>query len=352
MTLSRYNKEVPVRPRIVICGTGQYGGLVAEAALDVGYQIVGAYNRAGPKIGQDLGKVTGLNRDIGVIVEDIETADFTKIEADVGVVTQSDVLRNDIPTFKRLMSAGINVISLAMEAYYPFGSDPEAAAEIDAFARRHEVTFTGSGLHDMSRIWSGILAAGQCTQISSIHHESLTNMIDQLTPEQLLRTYALGWTVEAYQKAGIDKARLWPVFTTLLEHVLTSFGFTVTEKNTRIEPIVWNEPLECEYVNQVIPAGRVLGTRTIGHVKTKEGVTASVKTEARICKKDEEENTLWKIDGKPRVEVRVKRLDPAYTNGACLINRVRDVISAPPGIVLVSQHRPLQGPELVTRYKL
>lgn len=350
MIQSRYNRE-PARPRIVICGTGQYGGLVAEAALDAGYQIAGAYNRAGPKIGQDIGRATGLGRDLGVIVEDIETVDFTRIKADVGIVTQTNILRNDMPIFKRLMSAGINVLSLAMQAYTPFSSDPVAAAEIDAFAREHKVTFTGSGVHDTSRIWSGILAAGQCTQISSLHHESLTNAIDQATPEQLLRDYALGWTVEDYLKVGFDKVPIWPVYTANLEQVLTSLGFTVTEKSTRIEPIVWDEPLECEYVNQVIPAGRVLGTRTIGLVKTKEGVTASVKTEGRICKKGEEETTLWRIEGKPRVEVIVKRLDPDYTNAACLINRVRDVISAPPGIVVVAQYGPLQGPEVANQFK-
>ena len=51
MILNRYN-ITPSKPRLVICGTGQYGGIVAEIALDVGYEIVGAYNRAGAKIGR------------------------------------------------------------------------------------------------------------------------------------------------------------------------------------------------------------------------------------------------------------------------------------------------------------
>lgn len=350
MILNRYN-TTPSRPRIVICGTGQYGGLVAEIALDVGYEIVGAYNRAGAKIGKDLGQVVGLGRDLGVIVEDIATADLAKVKADVGIVTQCNDLRRDMPTYQRLMAAGINVLTLAMEGYYSYGSDREAADEIDAFARKHKVTFTGSGIHDMSRIWSGILAAGQCTHIDSIYHESLTDAAEQGLPEQLLRDYAVGWTVADYYKAGFDKHRLWPVYTATLEHILTYLGFTVIEKSTRIEPVTWEEPLDCEYVKQVIPAGHVLGTRTIGQVKTKEGVTAVVKTEGRVCKKGEEDYTLWKIEGKPRVEMRMKRLDADYTNAACLINRVKDVIGAPPGIVLISQYGPMQGPELLRQYR-
>ncbi len=349
MILNRYNKT-PERPRVIICGTGQYGGLVAGALEDVGYQIVGAYNRAGARIGQDLGDASGFGRKFGVIVEDIEKADLRKTGADVAIVCQGNALRADIPTYKKVMEAGINVISLAMEAYYPWGSDPEAAEEIDAFARKHRVTFTGSGIHDMTRIWSGILACGQCSKITSVYHESLTDAAGQTKVlEQMPRDYAVGATVEDYWTRGFDKHRLWPVYTATLEHILTVLGYTVTEKGTKIEPVVWEEDLDSKMLNKVIPAGRVLGTRTIGYVKTKEGVVANVRTEGRICKEGEFDYTLWKVEGKPRSEMLIKRLDGDYTNAICLVGRVKDVIGAPPGIVLVSAYGPLQGPELVQR---
>ena len=350
MIVNRYN-TTPARPRIVICGTGQYGGIVAQIALDVGYEIVGAYNRAGPKVGKDLGEVTGLGRKLGVIVEDIATADLTSVKADVGISTQSNNLRVDLPTYKRLIEAGINVISLAMEAYYPFGSDAEAAAEIDALARKHGVTFSGSGIHDMTRIWSGIIAVGQSTHVKSVYHESLTNAAEQGLPEQLTRDYAVGASVEDYLAKGFDKHRLWPVYTATLQHILTVLGYTVIEKSTRIEPVVWDRDLDCEFLNCVIPAGRVLGTRTIGQVKTKEGVTAEVRTEGRMCDKNEQDYTLWRVEGKPRTEMIIKRLDPDYTNAACLVNRIKDVIGAPPGIVPVSQYGPIMGPEQVQKWR-
>ena len=346
MIINRYNK-VPATPRVIICGTGQYGGLVAGALEDVGYELVGAFNRAGARVGKDIGEASGLGRQMGVIVEDIEQADLKKSGADVAIITQCNDLRKDMSTYKKVMEAGINVVSLAMEGYYPWGSDPEAAAEIDACARKNRVTFTGSGLHDMSRIWSGIMVCGQCTKIESIYHESLTNAADQGLPEQLTRDYAVGWTVEDYLKVGFDKFRLWPVYTAMLEHILTVLGYTVIEKGTRIEPVVWDKDLDCEFLNMVIPAGRVLGTRTIGYVKTKEGVVANVKTEGRVCGKDEFDYTLWKIEGKPRAEIKLKRLDADYMNVSCLVNRVKDTIGAPPGIVLVSAYGPLMGPELV-----
>tara|TARA_B110000503_G_C7142848_1_gene411666 strand:+ start:825 stop:1883 length:1059 start_codon:yes stop_codon:yes gene_type:complete len=350
MIIKRYS-TTPECPRVVLCGIGQYGGIVAKILLDIGYQIVGAYNRAGPKIGKDLGEVIGLEQKIGVIVEDAATADFSKSGADVGICTQSNSLRVDMASYTALMEAGINVISLSMQAYYPFGSDREAAEEIDICARRNNVTFTGSGIHDMTRIWSGIVTAGQCTHLESLYHESLTDAEGQGLPEQMYPDYAIGATVEEYWKKGFDKYPLWPVYTATLEHVLTALGHIVIEKEVRIEPVVWKEDLDCPWLETVIPAGRVLGTRTIGQVKTSTGIIAEVRTEGRVCKKDEEDYTFWRVNGKPGAEMHIKRKHGGYTNAACLVNRIKDVIGAPSGIILVSEYGPIMGPEQVQSWR-
>jgi 2,4-diaminopentanoate dehydrogenase len=71
------------KPRIMIYGVGQYGGLVTKLALKKGFPIVGAVNRAGKKVGQDLGRVIGLERDLGVVIEDCTTANYAAMRADI-----------------------------------------------------------------------------------------------------------------------------------------------------------------------------------------------------------------------------------------------------------------------------
>ena len=56
-------------PRIAIYGTGQYGLEAARIALARGWPIVAALNRTGAKVGQDLGRLAGLERDLGVVVQ-------------------------------------------------------------------------------------------------------------------------------------------------------------------------------------------------------------------------------------------------------------------------------------------
>ena len=81
------------KPRIVIYGVGQYGGYVARFAVEKGWPIVAAFNRAGSKVGQDLGRVIGLDRDLGVIIQDCDTGDYSNLEADVGLVAFEFVVK-------------------------------------------------------------------------------------------------------------------------------------------------------------------------------------------------------------------------------------------------------------------
>jgi 2,4-diaminopentanoate dehydrogenase len=66
-------QRAPLRPRVMIYGVGYYGAEAVRILVKRGWPIVAAVNRAGPKIGQDLGQIAGLNRDLGVIVQDCET---------------------------------------------------------------------------------------------------------------------------------------------------------------------------------------------------------------------------------------------------------------------------------------
>ncbi len=78
------NKRNASKPRIVIYGLGQYGKMIARLALDKGWPIIAVFNRAGPKVGEDLGHVLGLERDIGVVVHDSQSGDYGGIDADIG----------------------------------------------------------------------------------------------------------------------------------------------------------------------------------------------------------------------------------------------------------------------------
>jgi 2,4-diaminopentanoate dehydrogenase len=328
-------------PRIAIYGVGQYGAMIARLATERGWPVVAAFNRAGPKVGADLGRVAGLDRDLGVIVEDSESGDFESLDADIGVVTHRDVLRANMDAYRGFMNAGVNVACHGGQSYLPQTNDPALAEEIQALAIANEVTFTGCGIWDMSRIWAGILAAGPCTEIASLHHSSLTD------PEGQLKTLSAGSAInqppERFYERGLDESPMLMATKAVPELVLTALGYTISASTTVVEPVVFDVPVKTRFVPEgFFEAGVCVGVRSRSAVETSEGVTATTVIDQRMFLPDDIEHVSWEVEGTPRNRVRVERLDPAHATAGNLFNRLTDVIAAPPGIVPVTELGPLR----------
>jgi 4-hydroxy-tetrahydrodipicolinate reductase len=221
-------------PRLAIYGVGQYGSLITRFASEKGWPVVAAFNRAGPKVGQDLGRVAGLGRDLGVVVQDNETGDFEHLDADIGVVTHMDLLRHNMDAYRKFLGAGMNVICHGGQSYLPQTNDPVLAAEIESLALANDVTFTGSGIWDMSRIWSGILTAGPCTDITALRHFSLTDPEGQLLT--LTRGSAFNQSPERFYERGLDQSPVLLAHKAIPELVLDALGYDVTESRAGANP--------------------------------------------------------------------------------------------------------------------
>ena len=224
------------KPRIVIYGVGQYGGHIARFAAAKGWPIVAAFNRAGSKVGQDLGRAIGLDRDLGVVIQDCETGDYDALrgKADIGIVAQTNVLSVNLPAYRRLLGAGLNVGCHGSESYFPYGCNAAVAEEIDALAKKNGVSFTGSGIWDMSRIWSGILLAGPCTELQALHHSSITDAQGQANSLAQARQVGIGLTPEQFVASGLDRSPIATSYRTIPQQVLTALGYTVDRKSTRL----------------------------------------------------------------------------------------------------------------------
>lgn len=330
------------KPRIAIYGTGQFGGMAARFALEKGWTIAAAYNRAGDKVGRDLGDVIGLGREIGVIVEDCDTADYSTLEADVAVVFTTNILKQNLAAYERLLGAGANVLCHGSEAYHPFASDPETAARIDALAKAKGVTFTGSGIWDMSRIWSGLLVIGPCTEIESLVHRSITDAKGQAINPAQARQVGIGMSLEEFEQSGLPNSPLAISYTTVPALVLETAGYTVTRRTAHIEPIVFDTDIDAEALGGILPAGTCVGTRIVGRLETAQGPEIRVEIELRLFQEGEVEHMFWEVFGKPRTRIRVERDNPGHATAANLFNRIPDVMAARPGVVTVAELGPLK----------
>ena len=334
-------KTPSISPRVAVYGLGFVGTQLAGFALDKGWQIVSAYNRDGAKVGQDLGTLLGRDP-IGLLVEDCEKADYSSLEADIAFVAVSDRLEVNLPSYERMMNAGVNILCHGAESCNPFRLHPEMAQRIQSLALANGVTFTGGGIWDMTRIWAGILSVGPNIHIDSMTHRSFTDIARQGV--HLLEFCGGGLTLEEYESKGVAKQEgLAGIATIPPLCVVDALGLNVVEVKENLEPIVWQQDHDSQWLQRCIPAGTVVGTRMNVEISTEEGVAVNSCLEYRDFKPDEQEKMSWKVAGEPSMEITVVREVSHMASASSLFNRVPDVLAAEPGIVELWKYQPLRS---------
>lgn len=330
-------------PKIAIYGAGQYALEAVRIIVDKGWPIVAAYNRAGPKVGQDLGVLAGL-APMGVVVEDCETADYHGSGANIAIHSVGDRLDYNWPGHQRLLGAGINVICHGGESNFPWGSRPELAPRVDDLAKANGVTFTGTGIWDTSRIWSGLIAAGTASRLEGLVHRTLTN--GEAAGLELLKVCGGTFTPEEF--AQHNESLLAGIYKTVPHQVLWALGLDVTSVVEEREPVIADEPVYSHALGANIEPGICLGTRITTRVETAQGINALSINELRVLRPDEKEHMIWEVQGRPATMIRVDRVDSLHSSSACMVNRIPDVLAAAPGIQVISQLGPIR-PQLATR---
>lgn len=325
-------------PKIAIYGTGQYALEAVRIIVDKGWDIVAAYNRAGAKVGRDLGELAGLPSPLGIVVGDSETADYAASGANIAIHSVADRLDYNWPAYQRLTGAGINIICHGGESNFPWGSRPELADDLDAMARAAGVTFTGTGIWDSSRIWSGLIAAGTASRLEGLVHRTLTN--GEAAGLELLKVCGGTFTPEEF--AERNEGLLAGIYKTVPHQVLWALGLEVTSVVEEREPVIDEQPVFSHALGRDIEPGICLGTRITTRVATREGVTALSINELRVLRPGETEHMIWEVQGRPATKIRVDRTDSLHSSSACMVNRMPDVLNAAPGIQVISKLGPIR----------
>lgn len=326
-------------PKIVIYGVGHVGKAYVRIAAAKGWEIVAAYNRPGTKVGRDLGQLCGLDRDLGIVVQDCDTADYSSLRADVALVATTDRLSLNLPIYKRMFEAGINVLCNGTESYNPRFINPKIAETIDVLAKQHGVTFTGSGIWDMTRFWSGIIVAGPCIEIDSLYHSSATDLARH--GERYFEMAGVGMTIDEFEEKIVNRENSEVgLFVLPSVTVLEKLGYTISGYKVFKMPIVRGEPYYCAAVDREFPAGVALGTRIRAEVETEQGVSAISEIDQCLFDEGQIEEMRWKVYGKPGMEIRVIRENSEIAVASSLFNRIPDVMSAEPGIVEITKLGP------------
>lgn len=311
------------------------GSIITRLLIEKGATVVGAVGRSAGKVGRDLGEVAGLNFELGVTVQDDAEAVMSRAAADVAVVAVSSYLETMYDHFRTCLEHGANVVTIEEESFFPWSTAPSLAQRLDVLAKRHGVTIMGSGAQDL--YWMTLPSAlmGAAHRVDSVHGRTTWN-VDDYGPEVAQHVH-VGSTLERFQDHVAREG--WPSFVVrnTVDALVADAGLTPAEVETSVVAVLASADTPSRSLGRVIPAGCMLGVTDTATITTHEGPSFTFEQTGCVHGPGQSDLNEWVIRGEP-AELRLRNDDVPTRLATCtqVINRIPDVINAPPGFATVA----------------
>jgi len=324
-----------------VYGVGNTGKTITKLLVEKGVTIVGAIGHVN-NVGRDLGEVVGLGQPLKVIISDNPDAVLQEHEADVAIVSVFSEMEKIYPILKNLIEHGLNVITLAEEAFYPWHISPELASKLDKLAKNNGVTVTASGIQDTFRVNMVTLLTGTCHKINLVEGKQRTDLIRTGTVGA--QRYHLGETVEEfYNKLG-NQGLETDSLEISMGALIADLGLTIKNTKRGIEPTIADEDIQLETIKKTVRKGEVSGTIKISDIDTEQGIKFRGEQIIKVYGKNEQSlvnkhSTEWFIKGIPDVHLSVDSPGGGAMMAVCAqtVNRIPDVLNCEPGYITADQ---------------
>lgn len=315
--------------RIIQYGLGPIGSAVARHVVErPGFELVGCVDIDPAKHGQDAGKVIGLDRPLGFGVGHTLAQVLERTQAEVAIHTTSSYFDLFEEQIVEILEAGLDVVSTAEELSFPWTSNAERAAKIDAAARRAGKTVLGTGVNPgflMDALPLFLTAISQ--QVDRVEVTRVINASTRRGPFQA--KIGSGLTVEAFN-SKMAEGRMGHVgLPESVGMVFDTLGRTLVRYESAVEPVLAERLTSTEHF-QVQP-GQVRGLKQVARAYTAEGEFMTL-TFIAALDAGEDGDTI-KISGKPDLEVKLKGTNGDLATVAIAVNAVKRVREAAPGLV-------------------
>ena len=330
--------------RIAQYGCGKMSVYTMRYAIEKGAEIVCAFGRSS-NIGTDIGEIAGIGR-TGVLVRDSTDAIaiLKETKPDACIITTASLMQDVKRALMDCAESGVNAITLCEEAFYPWNSSPRTTIMLDEAAKKNGVTLSASGYGDV--FWGNLIAviAGATHTITKINGRSSYNVEDYgialakahgagLSLDEFEREIAAADNITDAERATmIDEETFLPSYMWNSNGWLCSqLGLTVREQTQRCVPQTHDSDLHSETLQMTIPAGHATGMSAVVTTTTEEGVVIEGNCIGKVYAPGEFDQNVWTIHGEPDTEVIINRPATVELTCATIVNRIPDLIAAPPG---------------------
>ncbi len=316
--------------RVVQFGCGPVGcSVVRYACQRADIEVVGAVDIDKSLVGCDIGEVAGIDNTLGVSISADASAVLSQTKPDVVFLTTSSSLKVVYPQLSECIAAGASVVSTCEELAYPYRKAPQLTAEIDKIAKASNVTVLATGVNPgfLMDTWP-LFMSGVCQQVKRVRAVRVQDASPRRGPFQ--KKIGAGRTLEEFKKL---------VTTGILKHVglpesiamiASGLGCRLDEITESIEPVIANKQVKTEFV--VVEPGQAAGVRQVGRGICAGEELITLEFEASVGAPESYDAVY--ITGTPNLEVVIKGgTHGDIATAAVVVNSVRRVLDAPPGLV-------------------
>lgn len=320
--------------RVLQWGLGAMGSGMAKLMLQKeGLKIVAAVDGRPDFVGKDLGEVLHIDQTIGVTVTDQPETVLDKDKVDIVVIATTSWTSKQMPDLRKILKAGINVISIAEEMSDPEAQSPELAKELDQLAKENGVSILGTGVNPgfVLDLLVVLLSAG-CHNVERIE----ASRVNDLSPygPTVMETQGVGTTPEQFRSGVADGSIVGHVgFPESIRLISEALGLGVDRIEEMREPIVSNVRRETPHV--VVEPGMVAGCAHIGvgYNGDKEVVRLIHPQQIHPQLEDQGTGDYINIYGVPEVHMAIT---PEIAGGIATmgiaVNSIPRVVQATPGL--------------------
>jgi len=326
---------MPVRPiRIIIYGLGTMGRLSAAYAHGKGAEIVAVYLRT--TTGKDFSAPELASAAICTPEVPFETH-----QADVILVTHGTTIAQLHEPAARAARAGLDVLTIAEDAFEPFYPDAEAAQcrELDALFRVHGKSMISVGVQD-SFWYAQPMAFLSCAQ-------NVRRLIGRNTCDLSLfgtagtHGHGIGLTPAEFEAGGhAEPGEGRGIFEVALRPLVRGLGLRVVSSVRRNLPVLADEDIDLPRQGLFIAKGTARGHAEHVVFTLSNGMVAEGEFHMCYMHKGETPYNEWVIEGTPSMNMRSDNFHGDVITSAAVVNRIPDVLAAPAGFLSVDQLPP------------